>query len=126
MFVLLNSPVIVVDSATVFLVDPPSINPTLKVVFLSNLPCGNLVIKSAAILIADNPFSGSAPACADRPVISIMNPIYVGLDIVIVLAGPSPSNTIASLAEINEKSKFSAPTNPISSSLVKTTSTGGI
>ena len=58
-------------------------SPTLKVVFSSNLPCGSRVMISAAIFIADMPFSGSAPACAARPIISISKPIYVGLEDVI-------------------------------------------
>ena len=66
-------------------------------------------MSSAAILIADSPFSGSTPAWAARPVISIVKPIYVGAATVTVLTGPSPSNTIASFAYIFEKSRFLAP-----------------
>ena len=71
-----------------------------------------------AIIIADNPFSGSAPACAALPIISISKLIYVGLELVIVLGGPSPSNIIALEPSNLEKSKFLAPCNANSSSLV--------
>ena len=49
--------------------------------------------------------------------------MYVGLAEVIRLGGPSPSNTIALEAESLVKSRLRAPTNPISSSRVKATST---
>ena len=90
-----NSPWINTFAGTAFLTDPPSILPILNVVSLSNLPWGNLFISLLAIIIADNPFSGSAPACAALPTISISKLIYVGLELVIVLGGPSPSNIIA-------------------------------
>ena len=62
---------------------PPSILPMLNVVSSLKRPWGNLEMISAAIRIEDSHFSGSTPAWAALPVISISKPMYVGLAYVI-------------------------------------------
>ena len=82
-------------SATVFLVLPPSRVATLKVVSESRRPWGSFVMSSRATRMAERPFSrldaGVCGASGDLYVEA-----YVGrLPEVMVLGGPSPSNTTA-------------------------------
>ena len=49
---------------------PPEMSPTLAVVSLSMRPTSMWSMASAAIFTALTPFSGSKPACAERPLMS--------------------------------------------------------
>ena len=124
MFLLRNSPENDASSGTAFRTVPPLMMPTLKVVSSSSRPCGNWPMISAAMRMAESPFSGSTPACAARPFTRTSNRMYVGVATVILLTGPLPSNTTASFAWSMLKSSAFAPSSPTSSPRVKTTWAG--
>ena len=85
-------------------------------------PRGSRPKISAAIRRAEIPFSGSRPAWAARPVIVAVTTFCDGAWRMILLGGPSPSNTIPTLPAIMLKSRLWAPTKPPSSWRVKTIS----
>ncbi len=101
---------------------PPRIIPMFALVSSSSRPSCMAAMALAAAWMALRPVSGSTPACAARPRNVALKVSWLGALTVMPPTGPDESKTAANGLASTRSSRCLAPTRPISSETVKSSS----